>query len=117
MKVSVDVVTHLKIREVQTKLHKAEREALADIVVDIHRDAAELSPYQYGTNKRSLRFEVGPGGVVAKEELEGAVFSTSGYGGYLEFGTILMPARPYVKPAYDKNIHKLPGKIKEHTRD
>ena len=59
-------------------------------------------------------FEVGPGGEVARNELEGAVYSTSGYGGYLETGTVNMPAQPYFKPALDKNIKNLPKNIKAH---
>jgi len=57
-------------------------------------------------------FEVGPGGEVAKKKLEGAVYSTSGYGGILETGSRFMSARPYFKPALDRNIKKLPEGIK-----
>jgi len=45
---------------------------------------------------------LGPGGEFAKNSGEAAVYSTSGYGGYLETGTATMPARPYFKPALDK---------------
>jgi hypothetical protein len=39
---------------------------------------------------------VGMGGPVSR------VFSTSGYGGWLEVGTFCMAPRPYLAPAYEK---------------
>lgn len=115
MKIKADVVTNLKTKEVQDKVNKATKKAIKDVVTDIANDAIKgspIAPIGGGTNRRSIRFEVGPGGEVAKGELEGAVYSTSGYGGFLETGTVKMAARPYFKPALDKNIHKLPQGIK-----
>ena len=60
-------------------------------------------------------YEVGPGGQVAKEELSGAVWSTSGYGGYLETGTRFMSAKPYFKPALDRNFTR--DKFAEKVKD
>ena len=107
---------NLKTKEVQNKVNKATKKALVDVVIDIANDAIKGSPVQFGTNRRSIRYEVGPGGEVAKGELEGAIYSTSGYGGYLETGTVNMPARPYFKPALDRNISKLPQGIKAELR-
>jgi len=63
-------------------------------------------------------FEVGPGGEVARNEGEAAIYSTSGYGGYLETGTVKMPARPYFKVALDKafTAGKVGGRIKAHLQ-
>ena len=72
----------------------------------------EHSPFLHGNNKRSIMFEVGPGKPVAVNELEGAVYSTSGYGGYLETGTVKMAARPYFKPALDRHSRYLDDRIK-----
>ena len=71
--------------------------------IAVHADAVELAPGRPGTstgnNARSIDSEVTEeGGRIVAE-----VFTQSGYGGYLEIGTVKMPARPYLKPAFDKN--------------
>jgi hypothetical protein len=53
------------------------------------------SPFQFGTNRRSIR-------AAENSEFIWMVFSTSGYGGYLEFGFRrkgggMAPARPYFR--------------------
>jgi len=58
----------------------------------------------------------GGGQFVDNSKIEGAVYSTSGYGGYLETGTSKMPARPYMKPALDANFPKMPDKIKDKLK-
>ncbi len=95
---------------------KASRKGLVETVTDIANDAIKGSPVLTGNNRRSIKFEVGPGGEVAKGELEGAVYSTSGYGGFLETGTVKMAAQPYIKPALDKNVKKLPKNIKANMK-
>ena len=114
MKLTFDFKTDLKTKEATDKTNKASKEGLRDVVVDIAKDAIEGSPIDTGHNRRSIMFEVGPGKPVAQKEREGAVYSTSGYGGYLETGTVKMPARPYFKPALDKNLKNLPKNIKAH---
>ena len=112
MKITTDFKLNLKTKEVQDKVSKATKQGLKDVVVDIANDAIKGSPVLTGNNRRSIMFEVGPGKEIAKGELEGAVYSTSGYGGFLETGTVKMAARPYFKPALDRNIRKLPAGIK-----
>ena len=103
---------------------------MRDTVVEIHGDAIKNAKavkfWLTGHNARSIVSEVSGMGVVKKGEdaepervvddskLEGAVYSTSGYGGYGETGTRFTPARPYFKPALDMNIKKLPANIKAH---
>ena len=99
---------NLKTKQVQRQVDKATEKAIKDVVVDIANDAIRGSPVMTGNNRRSIKFE-------AKGK-EGAVYSTSGYGGYLETGTVKMAARPYFKPALDKNIIKLPQYIKAELR-
>ncbi|GAG70392.1 unnamed protein product [marine sediment metagenome] len=108
MKIKADVVTNLKTKEVQDKVNKATEKAIKNTVVDIANDAIKGSPVLTGNNRRSIVFEA--------KGLEGAVYSTSGYGGFLETGTVKMAAQPYFKPALDKNIHKLPQGIKAELR-
>jgi len=112
VKITTDFKLNLKTKEVQDKVKKASQQGLKDSVTDIANDAIKGSPVDTGNNRRSIMFEVGPGGEVAKGELEGAVYSTSGYGGYLETGTVKMAARPYFKPALDLHMKNLPKNIK-----
>lgn len=114
MKISCDFKVNLKTKEVQDKVREATQQGLKDVIGNIANDAIEGSPKKTGNNMMSIKFEVGPGGKVAKSKLEGAVYSTSGYGGYLETGTRKMPARPYFKPALDRHIKELPEGIKAH---
>ena len=114
LKLTTDFKLNLKTKEAQDKVKKASEQGLKDVVSDIANEAIKESPKLTGNNMRSIKFEVGPGKEVAKGELEGAVYSTSGYGGYLETGTVKMAARPYFKPALDMNIKNLPDFIKRH---
>ena len=115
MKITADWKLNLKTKEVLDKVDKATKQGLKDVVTDIAHDAIEGSPVDTGNNRRSIKYEVGPGGEVAKNEGEGAVYSTSGYGGWLEVGHGKNPnPRPYFKPALDLNFKKLPEFIKAH---
>ena len=108
MKIKADMVMNLKNKEVANKVGKATEKSIKDVVRDIAQDAIRGSPIDTGNNRRSIKFEA--------KGLEGAVYSTSGYGGFLETGTVKMAARPYFKPALDRNIHKLPQGIKAELR-
>lgn len=113
-KISVDIKLNLKTKEATDKVEKATKQGMKDVVTDIAGDTIKGSPVLTGHNRRSIKFEVGPDGEVAKKEGEGAVYSTSGYGGILETGSVKMPARPYFKPALDKHAKSLPKNIKVH---
>lgn len=106
MKITTSVTTNLNIKAIQDKVLKATVEAIKDVVTDVAHDAIQGSPKRTGHNMRSIQYDA--------KELEGTVYSTSGYGGYLETGTVKMPAQPYFKPALDRNIKKLPEGIKAH---
>lgn len=116
MRVGVRVISNLRIEQAKQKVENATEKALKKVIVDIANDAIKGSPVDTGNNRRSIQFEVGPGGQVATGKLEAATYSTSGYGGYLETGTWKMAARPYFKPALDSNIKKLPQEIKAELR-
>ena len=128
MKISVKFLTNLKTKEVIDAIAKASQLGIRDTVVDIQNDtiknARSVGFWDTGTNARSITGEVSGIGKVAGQgsqervvdegKIEGAVYSTSGYGGYGETGTVHMAARPYFKPALDKNIKNLPKNIKAH---
>jgi len=74
---------------------------------DILVEAENLSPVRTGTNVASIQTtteltEQGP-----KSEL----FTTDGYGGFLEVGTKKMAARPYLYPAFLHGIINFPQRI------
>ncbi len=116
MRITSSFKLNLKNKEVQAKVNKATKNSLKEVVVDIANDAIKICKKVTGNNARSIKFEVGPGGAVATRELQGAIYSTSGYGGYLETGTVKMEAQPYLKPALDRNIKKLPEGIKAELK-
>ena len=114
----------------KAQVEKGVKEGLTDTIVDIANDVIHGSPIITGHNRRSIAYKVenkvtrtgSPSGDEKPFEegepdlktLEGSVYSTSGYGGYLETGTANMPAQPYFRPALDKNVRKLPQNIKRH---
>jgi len=129
MKMTVDVEFKLKTEEVAKAVVDAARNAMRDTVAGIWGDSVKGSPWKTGHNRRSLTGEVSgmgtmegpdsePERVVDDSKIEGAVYSTSGYGGYLETGTVKMAARPYMKPSMDRNftVEKYAAKVKEHLK-
>jgi len=132
MKLSMKVTSNLKTKEAKSILNKAAKLAMRDTVVAIHGDsiknAKSVKFWETGHNARSIASEVSGMGVVKQGEdakpervvddrkLEGAVYSTSGYGGYGETGTVKMAARPYMNPAKEKHFtpEKFAEKIRKH---
>jgi len=130
MKIEADYKLNLKTKEVQDKVKKDVQLGLKDVMVDIANDVIKGSPHKTGHNRRSIAYKLGSVKVALGtpqgdepdfinwepelKESEAAIFSTSGYGGYLETGTRKMGARPYFKPALDRNIKNLPKNIKAH---
>ena len=108
MKIKTKWVLNLKEKEVYDKVMGASNASLTEVIVDITRDVKSApptgSPVLTGFNRNSIQYRINP--------LSGMVFSTSGYGGWLEIGTSRMPARPHFKPAYDRHYPKLPSRIK-----
>jgi len=128
MKMTSTVTLNLRTEEVNKEVTEANKLAMRDTVVLINYDAVRWSPWETGHNRRSIVGEASGMGVIVQgidaepertvddSKIEGAVYSTSGYGGYLETGTTKMPAQPYIKPAMDKNftVEKFARKVKGH---
>lgn len=108
MKIRFELTTNIKIDAVNKAVKQAAETALKDTVVDIHHDTVEGSPWLTGNNARSIASEVGG--------LQGTVYGTSGYSGFLEVGTSRMNARPYFRPALDKffTAEKVAERIREN---
>ena len=92
------------MKKFTAKAQKATEQAMKDTVVLIAADSIKGSPFLTGNNRRSIKYEV--------KKLTGSIFSTSGYGGFLETGTVKLSARPYFKPALDRNFPKFPQIMK-----
>ena len=120
MIMNVTVTLNLKTKEVAEVMAKAARLAMKDTVIDVANEVMNVHPWKNrtGNKMRSIKYEVsgfGSGeGIVDQSKIEGAVYSTSGYGGFLETGTVRMPAVPYFKPAGDKKVPQFPERLKEH---
>ena len=126
MKMTSSIELNLKTEEATKQVIEANKKAMRDTVVEVTGDAVKGSPWETGNNRRSIVGDAsgmgkvaGQGGserLVDDSKIEGAVYSTSGYGGLLEVGTSKMAARPYIKPATDKNFtaEKYGRKVKEH---
>ena len=96
---------------------------------DIKPMAQELSPVEWGTNRRSITTQTER---IATEIIKAEIFTQSGYGGYLELGhrvTIgprgagfievgddgedrVVQGRPYIYPAFMANQQKLLDTVK-----
>jgi hypothetical protein len=119
VKINVSVKLNLKTTEALETIKKAAREGMRDTIVPITNDVINIHPWKNrtGNNMLSIKSEVsgmGENEVVDPEGIEGAVYSTSGYGGFLETGTSRMPPYPYFKPAADRHQGKLPENIRKN---
>ena len=121
MKLNVRVELNLKIPEVIAKCKEAARLGIRDTLVPITSDIINIHPWKNrtGNNMRSIAMEVsgmGDNQVVDPDGTEGAVYSTSGYGGYLETGTKRngYVGFPYFRPALDRHKDELIPNIKKH---
>ncbi len=145
MKMDVSIKLDLKTEEVKQAVEQAAREGLRDVTGEVATDAIEHSPKITGYNALSIKYEVsgiGQNEVVDPNKIQSAVYSTSGYGGYLEVGTephvirvktakVLTDGKtffgkevnhpgtkphPYFKPALDRNFTRdnLVEAIKRH---
>jgi HK97 gp10 family phage protein len=135
----MEIKLDLHFKEVTEKMREAVNLTVRDVVVDIAQDAIIGSPAKTGNNRRSIAYKVEGMGqgkhledrgnnddYAAASQVEsevgelkfneGAVYPTSGYGGFLETGTVKMEARPYLRPAMEKNFTELKvGQLyKEH---
>lgn len=73
--------------------------------------AVSLSPVDTGTNRASLTVE--PNDSENADSVSISMFTTSGYGGYLEAGTRKMAPIPYIYPAYWIRKRKFFERIKQ----
>lgn len=127
--VGLNLRTGDALLSVKTAVLSATQDLFDEEIVPTARDLSPVTPEGYqrnleleaehklrgrramgtGDNRRSIDSVVNevPDGVQAE------MFTTSGHGGYLELGTSKMRAQPYLNPAFEAHIGKLPEKVKE----
>ena len=100
--------------------------AWKNVMQEIIGEAKHRTPFEWGFNQESIN----PNGAVNvrgeididPDNIDLDVFTTSGYGGYLEVGTRKMGPRPYIVPAVeyvmgDVGAKILSGSISGRRRD
>lgn len=85
------------------KLKKAIPEAAEETVktacLSIEKDAKSIVPVDTGALRDSINTKIEKNG----DDITGIVSTNQYYAGYVEHGTSKMAAKPYMKPAFDKN--------------
>ncbi|MBU2249931.1 MAG: hypothetical protein KKD77_24510, partial [Gammaproteobacteria bacterium] len=93
MKMKAEVKVTMNVEAAMKEVEEANRLAMRDTVVAVTEEVIELSPWLTGNNRRKIAGEVSGMGLVATggeggaerqvddDKIEGAIYSTSGYGG------------------------------------
>ena len=126
-----DALVRANLGKLSDKMAKAMEEGLTETIVTIANTVIHEHPWQRrtGNNSNSIAYNVNgkghrQGSPTAGQSfnplepptprLTGMVYSTSGYGGILETGSVFMAAYPYFKPAVDRHVPNLGKNIKGH---
>ncbi len=125
---ATQIVFNSRIPQAKATLTESIREAVQTVfATKIHPQAVENSPVTpegaefnlakgkkppfilgTGTNRRSIDFTV----EANEQGVKAALFTQSGYGGYLETGTSKMRAQPYLYPAFIEHAEEIGPAIK-----
>lgn len=95
--------------------------ATQDIFAEINYSAAERSPVldketseRYpGENRESISNKV----TKVKAGVKGRITTSSGFGAWLELGTVKTRAQPYIWPAFEQHIGELPAAMRERLEE
>jgi HK97 gp10 family phage protein len=133
MKLDIEIEdSNLKkaLEELAKRYPQATRQGMINTAFMIHEDATWNCPVDTGRLRSSLcvatKGEVikdnkphSPEDVITppKSEFEVYVGTRVFYAPYIEFGTRKMRARPYLRPAFQKNIDKLIDEIKKEAQN
>lgn len=120
---TVSAKATLKLRSTRAMyyLNEALLAATQDVFAEITFTAAEHSPVldkatseRYpGENRDSIQSKV----TQVKKGVKARLFTTSGFGGFLELGTKNTAAQPYLFPAFEEHIGGLPEAVKERLEE
>ena len=116
--VSATVTLNLRTVEALYYVNQALLEATEEIVgFDTVATARELCPVLNKATKERWpgenRDTISGRARLDKKGVKAFVTTKSGYGGFLELGTKNMPAEPYIWPAFEQNIQRLPAAIQD----
>lgn len=117
-KVVVKAELRLRTEESRALFNEALYEAMQELfVIDIVSTAKDLAPVlTKATSQRfpgELRDSIDSNVRKSKRGVSATVFTSCGYGGWVELGTVNMGAEPYIYPAFEQNINRLPELVKE----
>lgn len=99
---------NLRTAEAQAELTAAVFESQQETFdQDILPEAQSLSPVRTGTNVASIQTDTS----LVDEGVKSEIYTTDGYGGYVEVGTKRQRAEPYIFPAFLHQIINLPQRL------
>jgi HK97 gp10 family phage protein len=114
MKLNVDLLklddAIKKIEKYSEEKQEAIRKTVADSTKNIENNAKEKVKVLSGDTKESIKSEI------SKDELTGTIASKKPKGfksHWLEFGTVNMPAKPFLNPSFDEELSKYMGNLKK----
>ena len=99
---------NLRIPEAQAELTAAVFESQQETFEkDILPEAQNLSPVRTGLNVASIQTET----YLTDQGVKSEIYTTDGYGGYVEVGTKRQADEPYIFPAFLHQIINLPQRL------
>ncbi|HEX5204806.1 MAG TPA: HK97-gp10 family putative phage morphogenesis protein [Actinoplanes sp.] len=100
--VQVKVISN-RLPQASAKVRSLTQQAISETAFQIQADAQALAPVRTGTLRRSILAQIG--------SLSARIGSSVHYAIYVEMGTRRMGARPYLRPAAEKNLKTLVTKL------
>jgi hypothetical protein len=105
----VNLILNLRIDEAAKEWGVAKEWLARESLMVMANKAKEFSPVLTGLNKKSIRWEI----VKRAGKTMGRLFTTSGYGGYLEIGTRFMEGRRYIRKGVKASGDDIVAAVKE----
>lgn len=105
-----------KLKGIPDKLaKKALRQSMRPAMKEVLKEAQQNAPVDSGDLKKSIKLKAGPR---SKKAItldvavgEGFFKGDTFYAGFVEFGTSKMPAKPFMRPAYDSKGQDAKNKV------
>ena len=85
-------------------------EAKTNAPRDMRRPPRDLSQKVTGNLRNSIKVDYN------EEKQEGYVFTNLEYASYQEYGTINIPARPFMLPAFNSKVKEIKQDFKDYTK-
>lgn len=111
-----------KLQQISTNVGKLENKALKNAAEPVLEDAKETNAFKDKSGK--LRKGLKITNVKKKEGMKYILVGVDRadnteifYGKFIEFGTSKMPARPFLQPAYEKNVQNIKRTIADTLKE